>query len=96
MAAASYRLRAVWPRGTRSTQISPESYRYQRPAPGAPQRGESIMALKTRRHDPGRKHTGEWPHGEPQTVRDAYDQEEAKKATQRAAEAKTAGGDPKC
>ncbi|MBB4920944.1 hypothetical protein [Streptosporangium saharense] len=54
------------------------------------------MALKTRRHDPGRKHTGEWPHGEPQTVRDAYDQEEAKKATQRAAEAKTAGGDPKC
>ncbi|MFD0883420.1 hypothetical protein ACFQ08_02450 [Streptosporangium algeriense] len=45
------------------------------------------MAVKTRSWDPGRRHTGEWPYGEPQTVRDAYDQEQAKKAQEALAKA---------
>ncbi|GGK99409.1 hypothetical protein GCM10010126_68750 [Planomonospora parontospora] len=40
---------------------------------------------RTRTYDPGRKYTGTWPGGEPQSIRDAYDKEFSKEQADRQA-----------
>ncbi|MBG0826149.1 hypothetical protein HS048_36395 [Planomonospora sp. ID91781] len=40
---------------------------------------------RTRTYDPGRKVTGQWPGGEPQSVRDAYDEKFAQEQANRQA-----------
>ncbi|MBB4920885.1 hypothetical protein [Streptosporangium saharense] len=44
------------------------------------------MANKTRSHDPGKKATGEWPGGEPNSVREAYDEQVEQHAVARRAQ----------